>query len=557
MKIPARSYGFPAAILVLLALGCLVVAASIEFRDSNRWVVHTQKVMATLGEIERSQERVSSQVRGYLLTGAPQNLQAFHEAQRDLRRSSGELAVLVADNAAQKSQAIRLSGLLETRLRYPQQAVDTFVKPGPSVIGKVHTGNVDAIQLQIDSSVARMREVESGLLRARQEAAEKSAFLLAAGALLGIPLSLAIFGFAFARLRRENAERTTAEAAAIKANAQLVQTIGVHRKLSENLALLGKFGGMLHRAENVDELMRVTAQALRTLLPEFAGTLYLLKASRDHATVAASWGTPAVATTPTPLLSDCWGMRGNRLFLVDDVAHGVICDHVAAPAEGVVATVCVPLSGHGDTFGWLHLSGPGPTRAVDAGLAASAAEQLALALANVRLRDTLQMQAIRDPLTSLYNRRYLEESLGREISRCRRRSLPLSVLMLDLDHFKAANDEYGHAGGDKLLVAFAGLLAAMCRSEDIACRFGGEEFALVLPEVSAETALKKANEICVATSRLALSYNGRNLPMLTVSIGVASLAGGGETGEGLLRAADRALYLAKDAGRNRALPAIA
>ncbi|MET0580709.1 MAG: GGDEF domain-containing protein, partial [Pseudoxanthomonas sp.] len=278
----------------------------------------------------------------------------------------------------------------------------------------------------------------------------------------------------------------------------------------------------------------------------------------DHAAVAASWGTPLVATTPTPLLADCWAMRGNRLFVVDDARHGVICEHLAVPAVPAVpavATVCVPLSGHGETFGWLHLSGPGPTRAVDMGLAASAAEQLALALANVRLRDTLQMQAIRDPLTSLYNRRYLEESLGREISRCRRRSLPLSVLMLDLDHFKAVNDEYGHAGGDKLLVAFAGLLAAMCRSEDIACRFGGEEFALVLPEVVAETALKKANEICAATARLALSYNGRNLPPLTVSIGVASMSGSGDTGEGLLRAADRALYMAKDAGRNRALSA--
>ncbi|MET1161698.1 MAG: CHASE3 domain-containing protein, partial [Pseudoxanthomonas sp.] len=357
MKTPARGYGFPAAILVLLALGWLVVAAAFDFRANNKWVAHTYQVMAALSDIERSQERVSSQVRGYLLTGDPRNLQAFHEAQQDLRKSSGELTGLVADNPEQKLRSIRLSSLLERRLGYPQRAVETFVAPGPSVIHQVHTRNVDAVQVQIDASVREIRAVEAALLTVREKAAEEAAFLLAAGALLGIPISLAIFGYIFARLRRENLVRAAAETASAQANAQLVNAIGGHRKLSENLVLLGKFAGMLHSADSVDELMRITGQALRTLLPEFAGTVYILKASRDHASVAARWGTPAVATTPTPLLSDCWGMRGNRLFLVDDAAHGVICDHLTAPAESAVATVCVPLSGHGDTFGWLHLSG--------------------------------------------------------------------------------------------------------------------------------------------------------------------------------------------------------
>src|SRR5690606_13720823 len=170
------------------------------------------------------------------------------------------------------------------------------------------------------------------------------------------------------------------------------------------------------------------------------------------------------------------------------------------------------------------------------------------------LRERLRLQSIRDPLTGLFNRRYLEESAAREIARCERRDCPLSLMMLDIDHFKAFNDVHGHAGGDALLARFGKLLAEHSRGEDIACRYGDEEFTLILPEAPAEAAMQRAGAIRSAVEAMRVQHMGRELPQVTVSIGVATFPANGNTPEALMRAADEALYRAKHEGRNRVVP---
>lgn len=179
------------------------------------------------------------------------------------------------------------------------------------------------------------------------------------------------------------------------------------------------------------------------------------------------------------------------------------------------------------------------------------AEQLSLALANLQLRETLRVQSIRDPLTGLFNRRYLEENLLREIQRCERRSLPLSVLMLDVDHFKRFNDQHGHAAGDALLSKIGQTLSAMTRSEDIACRYGGEEFTIVLPETDAADARRRAEEIRVAIGSTTVQYMRQSLGPNTASIGIATFPEDGDHPERLLAIADAGLYRAKAAGRGQ------
>ncbi|RBC35418.1 GGDEF domain-containing protein, partial [Xanthomonas oryzae pv. oryzae] len=170
---------------------------------------------------------------------------------------------------------------------------------------------------------------------------------------------------------------------------------------------------------------------------------------------------------------------------------------------------------------------------------------------NLRLRESLRRQSIRDALTGLYNRRYLEESLSHELARCARRGLPLSVLMLDVDHFKQFNDSQGHAGGDLLLAAVGELLLTRLRTEDVACRYGGEEFTVLLPEADGEEALRVAEQIRGYIAALAVSDEARALPKVTASIGVASFPADGEQGASLIQKADAALYRAKHRGRNR------
>ena len=249
--------------------------------------------------------------------------------------------------------------------------------------------------------------------------------------------------------------------------------------------------------------------------------------------------------------TDCWALRRAQPHCVDDVHDGVTCAHQELPPPGAPASsACLPLSAQGASLGFLYLSAPGRA-SLPISIASTAAEQLSLALTNLRLQETLRQQSIRDALTGLYNRRYLEESLPREIARSERRGQGLAVLMIDLDHFKAFNDKHGHDGGDALLAAFGGLLQAHCRNEDIPCRFGGEEFTLILPEATQEVATTRAQALLAATEALEVTHHGVALSKVTISVGLAMLPAHGTTATALVGAADAALYRAKAEGRNR------
>jgi len=164
----------------------------------------------------------------------------------------------------------------------------------------------------------------------------------------------------------------------------------------------------------------------------------------------------------------------------------------------------------------------------------------------------LNLQAMRDPLTGLYNRRQLEEGLHREVLRARRIGAPVGVMAIDVDHFKRVNDTLGHEVGDIALRGIAEVLASCVREEDIACRAGGEEFVIILPGTG-KTALRSRAEALRKTIEQARIPAGDGTLKLTVSIGLASFPSYGDSGQAVLRAADVALYKAKAAGRNRVM----
>ncbi len=166
--------------------------------------------------------------------------------------------------------------------------------------------------------------------------------------------------------------------------------------------------------------------------------------------------------------------------------------------------------------------------------------------ATQRLLQELREQTIRDSLTSLYNRRFLQDYLERELIRAKRERAPLALIMIDLDRFKRINDSAGHQAGDQVLVEVGALLKRHVRGSDIACRYGGEEFAVVLPKTTLESARRRSAEICSAIRREAELLRG-----VTASLGVALCPSHATDAEALLRAADYALYEAKRAGRNQ------
>lgn len=222
--------------------------------------------------------------------------------------------------------------------------------------------------------------------------------------------------------------------------------------------------------------------------------------------------------------------------------------------------MCVPLVVRSDLLGlmWIGLAGEGST--VDMAdarlhakqqLAVALSEQIALALSNIRLRENLLQQTIRDPLTGLYNRRFLEESLNREMARCKRSGCAFALLMIDVDHFKRFNDTYGHDAGDAALRAMSGALQKSTREGDIVCRFGGEEFVVVLPDTDLKGATSRAQRIVEFVRGLEITHNGKTLRSITASVGPAMYPQNGKTMTAIIQSADRALYEAKGAGRDR------
>jgi diguanylate cyclase (GGDEF)-like protein len=221
--------------------------------------------------------------------------------------------------------------------------------------------------------------------------------------------------------------------------------------------------------------------------------------------------------------------------------------------SGESARLHVALTSQGEALGELQLKfGDGRMPGSDERrLAGLLGEQLSFALGNLRLRDKLREQSVRDALTGLFNRRYFEETLEREVSRARRKSLPLAAIMVDIDHFKRVNDTFGHDAGDTVLRAVAQRMLSVLRGSDIVCRYGGEEFVLLMPDSTVAGALARAEELGESVARMRISHADRPLGRVTLSAGVAAFPEHAASGAELVARADEALYAAKESGRNR------
>jgi diguanylate cyclase (GGDEF)-like protein len=372
-----------------------------------------------------------------------------------------------------------------------------------------------------------------------------------------------------AAIRAERDTLAAAQARADALEAQLAHARADRESLASDLALLGSYGNLLLESTDLAEALQISQQMLSRLLPGCAGSIYPLIDGEGLSEATHLWGTHAGETKPQATWNDCRALGINRPHSGGSLDPWSLCAHVVhAPSGGsnghakppapagdaavpAFSTACIPLQVQTDSLGWLYLSAPGNEGVPKLTVAIAAAEQLSQALANLRLRENLRDLSVRDPLTGLFNRRYLAESLGREMARSKRRHQSLTVMTMDLDHFKAFNDSFGHAAGDAVLVAFSRLLHNNFRSEDIACRLGGEEFVMIMPEMDRPVAERRAEEMLQATAAIRLVHEGQALPPITVSIGLAMFPDDGEDPDQLMQLADQALYRAKTLGRNR------
>jgi diguanylate cyclase (GGDEF)-like protein len=328
---------------------------------------------------------------------------------------------------------------------------------------------------------------------------------------------------------------------------------------------------LLQTCPTLEEAYKVIGEISSQLFNHEAGGFYIINSSRNLVEQVAAWGPPLPDSSAFEP-NDCWGLRLGRLHVMDKGrmknGHSVdtltlLCNHIHAP--GPDAYLCVPLVAQGEALGLLHLrclsNKAGQVSKPDEvdewfteskqQFARSTAYRVALALANLRLRETLRQQSIRDPLTGLFNRRYMEESLERELRRVIRNQRPLGIIMMDIDHFKQYNDIYGHEIGDIVLRKLGALLRSNTRVEDIACRYGGEEFVLIMPDASLEVTGKRAEKLCEDVKHLDIKSSDMHMSSVTLSLGVAAYPDQGSTADAILKAADAALYRAKRVGRGR------
>ncbi|MCL4395952.1 MAG: diguanylate cyclase, partial [Chloroflexi bacterium] len=357
-------------------------------------------------------------------------------------------------------------------------------------------------------------------------------------------------------------ERKRAEAELQQSAEDLQGWVDELERRNREVTLLNQMGDLLQTCLSAEEAYGVVSRFGRQLFPGSAGVLYILDSERSVVETAACWGGLPAQALFGP--EECWAIRRGQTYSAADPAGALPCKHMVGVTAD--AYVCVPLLAQGEPIGVLHLrnwphEAPGtpvrgePAAAAQLRLAVTAAEHIALSLMNLRLRETLRDQAIRDPLTGLFNRRYMIETLERELHRSRRRATPLGVVMIDMDQLKQVNDTHGHAAGDAVLRRLAGLLQEQTRTDDVACRFGGDEFILILPEASFENTLRRAQELWRSFRDMRVEFHAQTLEGLAISVGVAVYPQDGATPQALLHQADTALYQAKREGRNRVVAA--
>ncbi len=370
---------------------------------------------------------------------------------------------------------------------------------------------------------------------------------------LGIGASLASFVlicssvFIATRSLKERSEAAERSQALAENNALLAQQAAVR---ADRLATTTDMLQALDSVKTPAELARILPVFLRKLLPDTSGAVYIYRNSRDMLELKASWG--AVETAPAMIApGDCWGLRLGKVHVASR-EHDLCCNHGEAWQAGYDSQTCVPMISQGDVIGGLVIAADkGNADLLENELVVTLAEQLSLAISNVTLRETLRHQSTIDPLTGLYNRRFFDESLKRELARAQRSQSACSVVMVDLDHFKRINDTYGHDGGDLVLKAAARVIVERVRASDVVCRYGGEELVLMLPDCDSREAAKCAESIRVSLTQIAIQHLGQTITGISASFGVAQWPGWGQGEQELLQAADRALYGAKKGGRNR------
>lgn len=584
-------------VVALMALVAMMVDATRQSRESFVWVTHSSAVIQTMEETMVALREAESGQRGYILTQNPGLAQSFDRRIEDARSHFTRLYQLTQDNDVQNGRATTFGKLMEERIELmntPLQMArqNAFDEARLMVIeGRGHE-TMGAMTLIAQEFLLQ----EEGLLKARVDAAERRLVWSRSVAMIGGPIVALIFillmavvtrgirhptgiltlamtrlgqgdldvrindkmgSREFERLARgynamaEKLSSSASDQARSKQelrllNEELTISSQIMKERGEVIELLGAMSHRMQATRTDDELAEVISIFVPRVLQDMPGGLYGFNNSRNLLSLMSQWGEPLnLAGDFTP--DQCWALRRGQDHYVSGVGKDIVCAHVN---QDVASYHCEPLLASGEVIGVLYLDG---MLDEEARFRLNVlAENISSAMVNRRLQRDLKEQTIRDPLTGLFNRRYMEEALTLEVARAARSNAPLSVIMCDVDHFKRFNDEFGHDAGDAVLSSVAKALGDLYRDGDIVCRFGGEEFSIIAPGTTKEALAARTESVRAAIAALTPLWRDQTLGPVTMSFGIAQWSSDmGRDGADLLQKADAALYRSKRDGRNR------
>jgi len=359
----------------------------------------------------------------------------------------------------------------------------------------------------------------------------------------------------------EKIEERTAEHR--ETNEKLLQTVAELEKRTNETVLFSQIGGLLQACDAEEETYNLMGRFCKKLFPKDSGYFSIYDKHSSSLRVVASWGDDMFEDNESQA-NECWSVRLSTIHIVKNTDIDPICPHLKNFPDKPY--ICAPMIAQGELLGMLHITLEDKAIQIPKEthekyfnskkiVIASLLEHYAPPLTSLRLRETLRIQSIHDPLTGLFNRRHMQKTLQFEAQRAIRHDISLGIIMIDVDHFKRFNDKYSHEAGDIILKELGAFLKKYVRQEDIACRFGGEEFVLILPETSLEDSNAKAETLRKKIEdELTINYHGNTLS-ITISVGVAAFPEHGRTTDEVINASDRALYQAKSEGRNKVVVA--
>ncbi|PAU62829.1 hypothetical protein BZL41_13175 [Pseudomonas sp. PIC25] len=502
-----------------------------------------QEVQLMLLALKDSQ---SSQ-RGFILTGREDYLSPLYQGFAEIDRLMPILAVKAGSDADLGATLKNIRPLLIELREFYNETIEVRRQQGLLVAAdRVAKGKGKQIKDSIRNALNEFQILLNQrivlLEREIHWREDMGTIGLSLTALLDLMVLGMLFFFTFRVLResRESAQNLHSLSEQLSSGVQKLEL------RNREISLLSNMAGALHSTSLFDECFGIISRFAQQLFPQNAGCLALYHPSRDVLEETGRWGD----WEPGNELFEpqqCWAIRRGQSHRVRDVSQDLICPHLDGHPGLGHGYLCVPLMAHGEPLGVVTLLGQG----VDIELAEAFAEQVSLGVANLSLRDSLRQQSVIDALTGLHNRRFLDETLRRELLRASRKQTPIAVVLLDVDHFKRFNDTFGHEAGDLVLRHLAQEMRRHVRASDLACRYGGEEFALIMPEITLEDAISRCEALRLAVTRLQVRYGGQPLGPISISLGLALFPQDGQQAEILLHAADSALYEAKRGGRNR------